>query len=178
MRLFIAIPLPEDVRQQLAALRGPIDGVRWQSGHQMHLTLKFLGDTSERDLPPLIEQLNGIHQQAFKLVIKGFGCFPRRGRPKVLWAGVSKSTKLRKLQRRVEETTIAAGFQAENRPYVPHITIGRTRGGNKREVMSFINQHKKLMIPGVPVSEFVLYESRLNAGGATHEQIKRFPLGT
>lgn len=176
MRLFIAVPLQDAVIRQFADLQQPIDGLRWQDPDQLHLTLKFLGETDPERVPEIHQNLCQIELPTFSMTIKGFGYFPKGKQPRVLWSGINKNEPLEKLQQLVEETCTAMGFDAETRPFKPHITIARIDGGSKRDVMSFINQHKKFRIPDVAVDEFVLYESKLSSDGATHIRKKSFSL--
>lgn len=168
MRLFIAIPLPDSVIQQLIELQQPIDGVRWQNRNQFHITLKFLGETDPERVSGLQQSLEKIDLPAFSITLSGFGYFPKGKQPRVLWAGIRKNESLAQLHQRVEKSCTALGFDAENRPFKPHITLARVDGTSRRDVMSFINQHKKFRMPEVPVDEFVLYESKLHPKGAKH----------
>jgi len=176
MRLFIAIPLPAAVKQHLEELEQPIEGVRWQHNGQYHLTLKFLGETEDSKVSELQQELANIQPDIFAISLKGFGYFPQGRHPKVLWAGIKKSHHLLDLHKRVEKVCQSFGFEPENRDFKPHVTLARMNGVAKRDVMSFINQHKQFQIPNIPVEEFVLYESRLHSDGAMHIRLRTFPL--
>lgn len=176
MRLFIALPIPEPVKRQLLELQQPIQGVRWQQENQLHLTLKFLGDTEPVRAREVKAGLGDIELPSFTMRLKGFGYFPKGRHPKVLWAGISKNKELVRLQQAVEERCTELGFEAEDRSFKPHITLARLNGVKKRDVLSFVNQHKQFQIPDVPVDEFVLYESKLDPDGAKHTRLKTFPL--
>ena len=176
MRLFIAVPLPDAVTDQFADLQQPIDGLRWQDPDQLHLTLKFLGETEPERVPEIHQNLSQVEAPAFSMTIKGFGYFPKGKQPRVLWSGINKNKSLEKLQQFIEQTCTSMGFDAETRSFKPHVTIARIDGTPKQEVMSFINQHKKFRISDVPVDEFVLYESKLSSEGAIHIRKKSFKL--
>lgn len=176
MRLFVAIPMPESVKNNLAELRRPIDGVRWQQKDKLHLTLKFLGDTNPDRLPNLKIALDRIETSSFSITLQGLGYFPKGNYPRVLWAGIKKNQSLQELYRSIEQKCTDLGFEAEQRSFKPHITIARIEGGSKSDIMSFINQNKEFNLQEVPVEEFVLYESKLNPDGAEHHRIKTFPL--
>lgn len=176
MRLFIALPLPGSVKEQLIELKQPIEGVRWESKSKLHLTLKFLGDTDPDQLEELANALDSIKYSPFSIDVKGFGYFPTGKQPKVLWAGVVKNEDLVRLQQAIEDKCTSLGFEAETRPFKPHITIARANGVSKRDVMSFINQHKQFGLVDVPVKEFVLYESKLGSEGARHKRRCTFKL--
>lgn len=175
MRLFIAIPLPQQVKEQLLD-RKAIDGVKWQRPDQMHITLKFLGDTDIDLIGDLKEGLGNIEFPEFSLMINGFGYFPEGKQPKVLWAGIDRSRLLEKLYQEIEEVCNRLGFESETRSFKPHITIGRIKRASKEVVDQFINQHKQVQIPDIPVEEFALYESKLNPKGAKYLRLQTFQL--
>lgn len=178
MRLFVAVPIPPEVKEQLVERQQPIEGVRWEARNKLHLTLKFLGDTDPKQAHRLGTKLNNIAQPAFSISIKGVGYFPEGQHPKVLWAGIRQSKQLTRLKNSVEEVCVEMGFEPDSRPFKPHITLGRNKGAPKRDVMSFINQHKQLRIPEVKVQQFVLYESKLDTTGAKHSRLKTCTLGS
>ncbi len=133
LRTFIAIELPQTIQAAIAretsGLRRQVNRglVRWVAAQNMHLTLRFLGDTAESSLDQ-IER--GLSRQAalfqpMELTVGGFGIFPSPKRPRVLWIGVQAPAELSTLQRRIESLAQSAGFEAETRPYSPHLTLGR-----------------------------------------------------
>lgn len=178
MRLFIALPIPPFVKEQLVDLQQPIEGVRWQQESQIHLTLKFLGETDLDRAQDLKSHLQDIDTPELSISLKGFGYFPQGKDPKVLWTRVNKNKALTKLYREIEETCARLGFEKENRSFKPHITIARVNSAPKRDIMSFINQHKQFQIPDVSIEEFVLYESKLHSEGAKHSRLKTFQLAS
>ncbi len=176
MRLFIAIPLPDYVKSALSELQQPIDGVHWTDAGRYHLTLRFIGEVDQGVFEKVRQQLSSIALPPFEMDIKGFGYFPEQKRPRVLWAGIDEEPSLMELQRKAEEACRQAGVEPESRDFVPHITLAKIKGGRKRDVMSFINQHKTFRIESIPVTEFVLYESRLHKDGAVHTPLERYSL--
>lgn len=178
MRLFVAIPLPKFARRRLADLQQSISGVRWQRQSQLHVTLKFLGEVDEQRTSLLIGGLKDIHHPALAMTIEGLGYFSRGPSPAVLWVGISNPQELHELYQRIEEQCAGLGFEPENRPFKPHITIGRMKGVSKSEVRSFIKQHKPFTIPEVDIDEFVLFESELHPDGAIHKKVEHFKLNT
>ncbi len=176
MRLFIAIPLSQQVKKRLLDCQ-TIDGIKWQRPDQIHLTLKFLGDTDENLIGDLKEGLGKIDLPEFSLAINGFGYFPKGKQPRILWAGISSNSMLEKLHQEVEEICIKLGFESEQRKFKPHITVGRIKKATKRAVVKFVNQHNKFHISDVSIKEFVLYESKLNPKGARHLRLETFQLG-
>lgn len=176
MRLFIAIPLPKAVKQQLLDLQQPINGVRWQSQEKMHLTLKFVGEVDKTIANELQEELDNIDHPKFSMTIRGIGYFPEGKHPKVMWAGIKENNSLEELHQKVVSRCEKMGIAPENRPYKPHVTIARAKDVIKRAVTAFADRHKKFVIPDISVNEFVLYESKLDPDGAHHYRLKTYVL--
>src|SRR6266404_4134733 len=131
-RLFVAIELPASVRERLKAhierLRESVPDARasWIREENIHLTLKFLGDTAVSQVETLSQATRRAAGAAvpFELIVTGCGAFPPRGQPRVLWVGIEDvSGKLARLQQALEEDCANAGFAREPRPFHPHLTI-------------------------------------------------------
>lgn len=176
MRLFIAVPLPKEVKNVLIDLQEPIDGVRWQREQQMHLTLKFIGEANTQLTKSLQKRLSEIEYSTFTIRLKGLGYFPERSHPKVLWVGLRENLSLKELQQKVEEKCHEVGIAPESRPYKPHITLCRVQGASKRTINAFFNKHKKFEVEDIWVDQFVLYESKLHPDGARHRRVQTFSL--
>lgn len=135
LRAFIALEIPapirEAIQQQTAALRKSADSslVRWVPAGNLHLTLKFLGDVSTTNLPFLTQMLSreaGQHA-GFSLQVGGLGAFPNSRRPRVIWIGIHAPEELSALARSLESATRRLGYPSEERPFSPHLTIGRIK---------------------------------------------------
>lgn len=135
IRTFIAINLPAEVRQRLGQFQeqlrqaAPGQGVRWTGPDQIHLTLRFLGNVPEPELPRLSQALTQACQSAgpFELEAQGAGAFPDLNRPRILWVGlVGAVAALAQLQAAVLEATRGWG-ELEDRPFHPHLTLGRVK---------------------------------------------------
>lgn len=168
MRLFIAIPMPEKVGDELSRLQQPIGGVRWEQKDKYHLTLKFLGNTESHKLEELQSTLDAINCSAFSMTMEGVGYFPRGGSPRVLWAGIHKDQPLQELQQTVEDLCTDLDFEPEQRSFKPHVTIGRVKDTPKNVITSFVEQNQDFRIDDIPVNKVVLYESKLHPDGARH----------
>src|SRR5579871_5306281 len=101
IRLFVALDLPQDVRERLLALGGGVPGARWSGAEQLHLTLRFIGEGNENVAHDIDDALITIRAPAFALELSGVGEFGGRN-PRALWAGVKSSDALLHLQRKVE----------------------------------------------------------------------------
>jgi len=134
MRVFIAIEIDEEIRQRLAhaqeALK-EIGGVKWVEPNNFHLTLKFLGETDQGRVSRLANELSGLAATTpgFSIGFGGAGVFPDEHRPRVIWVGVEQGLEaLFDLAQKVEAICQGLGFEAENRPFSVHLTLGRAKG--------------------------------------------------
>jgi 2'-5' RNA ligase len=133
IRTFVAVFPPPEVREALynAAQNLPTSrDFRLVGQEKIHLTLKFLGDIAENDLDKIEQALQPIRERhdPFEVSTSNFGAFPSARKARILWAGVEEGSEhLRTVAENVENLLEPAGFERENRPYVPHLTLGRTR---------------------------------------------------
>ena len=135
LRAFIALEIPATIQaaiqQQTADLRRAANSslVRWVPVGNLHLTLKFLGDISSSNLQFVTQMLTreaGQHP-GFNLQVGGLGSFPNPRRARVIWIGVHAPTGLETLQHGIESAAARLGYEADERPFSPHLTIGRVK---------------------------------------------------
>ena len=168
-RLFVAIDLPEYLRQTLVDLDPHIHGVRWTAPEQMHLTLSFFDDVPEEADLALREKLSVIEFGAFFLPINGVGTFSSKGALKVIWVGVGKAhPHLFQIHKRVQEAALAAGLEPELRPWHPHITIARCRNVAPQSLRTFLKANDDLDAEMIHIDAFYLYSSKLTPAGPIH----------
>jgi 2'-5' RNA ligase len=168
MRTFVAVFPPPELREGLfrAARDLPTSkDFRLIGPEKLHLTLKFLGDVAEDDLDRVAQalgRLRGRHEP-FEVSTSGFGAFPSEKRARILWAGVGEgSGPLRAVAQSVENLLEPAGFGREQRPYVPHLTLGRARGrGTKLDGASVSPPALRFTVSGVDLVESVPGEGRI-----------------
>ena len=177
MRLFIGIPLSPSVVHQLAALtdrlKSASDGLRWSASEGWHVTLQFLGTTSAEQYSCVANALRQIHHPGFEIQLEPPGFFDNAG---VFFAGVKISPALTRLQQLVTAATQSCGFVPEDRPYHPHITLARTKGGRGplKALKSRITSPEKFS--SFIASEFLLYESFPGPRGSHYEVREHFVL--
>lgn len=126
-RLFVAIPLPQTVMQQLALLQGGIPGARWVSHDQYHLTLRFIGEVDGHRMADIRNVLGSVHLAPFQLRLEGVDAFTNRGKAHTIWVGVARSQALMDLQKRVDTALRSVGVADQERKYRPHVTLARLR---------------------------------------------------
>jgi len=133
-RLFWAVNLPADVKLNLAALQARLQkkqaDVKWVEQHNLHLTVKFLGQVSLDRTNEIVRAVESALAQhgSIRLELAGTGFFPAGKQPRVIWVGVGgELDKFRRLHRAVEKGLHDLGFPPENRGFSPHLTLGRVR---------------------------------------------------
>lgn len=189
LRLFIAIPLPEMLLRQLAQVQRtlekqmPAGVVRWVKPEGIHLTLKFLGDTPEGEVPAIREALTAVARRAVSctFAVGDLGCFPNLRRPRVIWVGVQEpGGQLRALQEAVERAMVPLGYPPEGRPFSPHLTLGRVRDGIPSRDVTRIGEVVVATALGtlgeVRVDLFALIRSVLKPTGAEYTPLAEFRL--
>jgi RNA 2',3'-cyclic 3'-phosphodiesterase len=184
MRTFIAIEIPEETRQGLRdaqqVLRTDAVDAGWPKPEGIHLTLKFLGEVPDARIPEITNALTAAATGTgrFRLAVQGTGTFPNARNARVVWAGVSGEIEtLNRLQAAVEDAMERAGFERENRPFTPHLTLGRIKYIRSRETWTrALDQVKDLSLPAFDVTSFILMKSELKRTGAEYAQIAKIEL--
>jgi 2'-5' RNA ligase len=177
MRLFIGIPLSDQIRSDLervvARLQPGSDGWRWSSPEGWHITLQFLGKTTPEQLAQLTPRLAAIQSPSIPTKLGQLDLFDRAG---VLFTDVIVSPLLLALQQKVVAATTPCGFIAETRPYHPHITLARFKGDGLGKAV----HHLRLQItdrhrfPSFTANAFLLYESFPGPAGSRYEVRESF----
>jgi 2'-5' RNA ligase len=186
-RLFIAAELPQAVKTALAAaqerLRRGRPPIRWVAPDAMHLTLRFLGDTSSDRLPSIEQAMRGAlaGHAAMTLQLTAIGAFPTTMRPSVVWAGVGGATSaLEQAQADLETELAAIGIARETRPFHPHLTLGRVRrdvdAGALEQLRAALGQAPTLPPIAWPVERIVLFRSELRREGSIYTKINAVQL--
>lgn len=176
MRLFVAIPLPVEVKSQLLQLQEPIDGLRWSGEDQLHLTLRFIGETDDATAKKITANLRNLEASPFRMQITGLGSFPEGSNPRIIWTGIQENEYLTELQAEIEGICREAGLEPDNHSFKPHITLGRNKSADYDKVLAFIDQYPTLDIDEISVDSFCLYRSELTAKGAVYHIEEKFHL--
>lgn len=176
MRLFAAIDLPDRIKQAVAGICRGVPGVRWLPPDQLHLTLRFIGETEDAAIATIRSGLAVITSPAFPLSLQGVGCFPSPRRPRVLWVGLNGGEPLTRLQHEVETAVGNAGIPPEERPFSPHITLARLREHRETDVAPFLARNASFASGPFTVDALHLYSSILTARGAIHRREASYTL--
>lgn len=185
MRLFVALDLSEAVRQAfrelISQLKKNCPNARWVRPEGIHITLKFIGHTDEKNLEPICAALAPIRsEQPVEMEFRGLGFFPNERRPRVLWCAVAASPNLARLAADVGRALGPLGIPGESREYVPHLTLARLEPGkiSPAEVQKLERAAEEAAgssFGSAHESEFYLFESMLKPAGAEHRRLQAFP---
>lgn len=169
MRLFVAVFPPEELRRRLWEIGENIAG-SWkrEPPEKLHITVKFIGEVSEKRMLVISEVLRKIKMEPFEVELIGTGAFPSKEKPRVLWVG-AKSEELKKLFELVEESLHPLGIPREWREYQPHLTLGRVKG--HVDVSRFYTDR---FFGSFVVKEFYLVRSYLKSTGSVYEVVERY----
>lgn len=171
MRLFVAIDVPENVKEHLAFLQRSVecDGLRLVHPKNIHLSLNYLGEVPKID--NIIESLRLITFHQFTLQLdRNIGFFPDKEHPKVLWVGLQENEELLKLQRQIDLL-----FKPK-KSFKAHMTIGRVKKTTEENKIQLIKQAEQLNIKKLSfkVNSFKLFKSNLTKMGPIYEVIETF----
>ena len=188
LRVFIAVEIPLSIRQaiqdQTESLRAALGRglVRWVPVENMHLTLKFIGDISPANVDLLAQMLTAEAQTCapFSLDVSGLGSFPTPRRARVIWIGIHAPAALTSLQRGIEAAVTRLGYEAETRPFSPHLTIGRVRqqvsASDQQKVRAALEQTSVGALGTAEVTAVHLFKSDLKSSGAEYTDLFSAPL--
>ena len=181
MRLFIAVPLPDPVKEAIYGDAEVLkrEGIRasYPAWENYHITLKFLGEVNESKVSAILDGMRASvsGMMPFDASIEGRGVFPGFRNPKVIWCGVEEGAEsLVELFERVERAMAYLGFEREKKPFHPHVTVGRLKRlspEQKRFIIKFCSH--RLAYGRIRIERIVLYKSTLRPEGAVYT-----PLGS
>lgn len=185
-RTFVAIELEEAIRQRVASLIQklawvPAD-VKWVEPHNLHLTLKFLGDVEQGQIARVCEAVARAAAEvpAFEFELRSTGAFPNLGRPRTIWVGAGEGQQaVAELARYIEKALEPLGYPREGRRFQAHLTIGRVRRGGPAlaELADRLQALNDVELGRTAVEQVVVFSSRLSVSGPTYEALGRAALG-
>ncbi len=177
-RLFIAIDLPESIKDLLETLRADLAGAVWVKRQTYHLTLRFLGDQVPiAQANATAASLTAVQFTPFDLRVRGVGRFPPdpRSAARVLWAGIEAPPDLAQLHADLSAVLTSLGFPPEDHPFHPHVTLARMKLPRPdAAVERFLAHSAGLMSDAVRVTAFHMYESELSPHGSHYTRRATF----
>ena len=183
MRLFVALEVPEPVRREVArrtaGLRDRLPRARWVDPENIHLTLLFLGQTSDDMVPALSAKLREAFARHAPMTVRlsGGGTFPPKRPARVAWIGMEAPEELAAVQADAVAAAVeTVGFEPEERPFRPHVTLARCENWPRDAVDKFIAAFPGEIGPPFTVDRGVLMESKLSPRGARYSVVEGFPM--
>ena len=180
MRVFIAIDVPHEIRQRLAAmqdrLRQASNSARWVATDSIHITLKFVGEIPTKRREDIDNAMTGLSWKPLSISVRRLGFFPGKRSPRVLWAGVECPT-MESLATEVESRLVLAGFDRENRAFRPHLTLARTKESRlESTLVKTAEPFVETEFGTFQADRVHLYQSTLQPGGSLYTKLKEYPL--
>lgn len=185
IRTFLAVEIDDGIRRSAAALQAALAqsgaAVKWVAPEAMHVTLQFIGEVDDRDLPALCRAVAKVAKglPPFALRVAGVGAFPTPRRPKVVWAGITDgATELQHLFAALEPPLIDLGlYRREERGYTPHLTLGRTKSeADGTALAAVLPKHLAWQGGHTAVEEVVVFSSELRRDGPEYTPLGRAAL--
>lgn len=185
IRSFLAIELSRDVREKIEKLQRDLKSsnadVRWVNPENIHLTLKFFGNIEESNIEQIIKSiLEPAHRiSPFSVKIKGLGAFPNLKNPRVIWVGLLDGKGiLIPFQKELEKGFERLGFPSEDRPFQPHLTLGRMRSNRgKDSLVRSLEIHRDEDFGELRVDKIILFRSDLRPEGPIYTSLEDVKLG-
>lgn len=178
MRLFVALGLPDEIRDSLSELEAPLPGARWVPAENLHLTLRFIGEVDGGQAQDIDAALMGVDGRSFELRLAGLGHFGEGAKTRSLYAAVAPTEPLSRLQQKVDQALQRVGLAPEGRKFKPHVTLARFRSGaaSMPHLERFLVEHSLFRAGPFPVSEFSLFQSFLSGEGSIYREEATYPL--
>jgi 2'-5' RNA ligase len=185
IRTFLAVEIDDGIRRAATALQATLAqsgaAVKWVDPASMHVTLQFLGEVDDRDLPAICRTVAKVTKMEppFTLRVAGVGAFPTPRRPKVVWAGLTDgAAELQRLFAALEQPLIDLGvYRREERGYTPHLTLGRTKSeADGNTLAAVLPKHLAWQGGHTAVEEVVVFSSELRRDGPEYTPLGRAPL--
>jgi RNA 2',3'-cyclic 3'-phosphodiesterase len=185
VRTFIAVGLDKSVRDRVLALQEALAGtgaeVKWVEPENLHVTLLFLGEVDDRDLPAVCRVAAECagRQAPFTMSVEHAGCFPNPRRPRTLWVGAGQGTQeLVALHDALEPPLLELGcYRREERQYTPHVTLGRVKGDRSTDPLTqALTKNAKWQGGATEVREVLVLSSELTSQGPVYTVLSRAKL--
>ncbi len=179
IRTFIAVKIrPEEklytvLKEMQKELKNEV--IKWVELENLHLTLKFLGDTSKKqieEIKSILEQLSGQFTE-IKADLRGIGYFKKYRNPTVLFSEIQNYEEIKKFASLLEFQLHSIGFDKEKREFKPHLTLGRINFlRDKNKFYTTIEKYRETQFQMIKISEIIFYQSILNQQGPEYRPLK------
>jgi len=177
-RLFVALPVPEEIADALVVLQSGVPDARWLPRENFHVTLCFAGEVQGGVMRDLEDELGDVGGPRFAVALRGVRSLASGKQPRALVATVERSERLDWLQQRVSTVARNCGIDIERRKFRPHVTLGRFRNGAEagHHLAQFMASHSTFAAGPWIADQFALFSSRTGRGGAVYTEEAAYPL--
>lgn len=183
MRIFIGIRLSDNTHEEIERFLEPFKRIstpiKWTNSENVHLTLKFIGEVPPEQYSRIEAELTGgdFNVGAFDLEIAGCGKFGRGKEINILWLGTAKDEKIEELYRRIENSLERLGIAKEDRPFKPHLTVGRNKKQyNFKPIFELLENNSDASIGKCRVHAFQIFKSELFSSGPIYTVLKEIAI--
>lgn len=166
IRLFVGLDLPDEIKEELYALRGGLPGADWHSKDKLNLNLRFIGNVEEPVADEVLKELRYIRFPAFYMAFKEINYFATKNIPHHIWTGVSEPRIIAELQQKIDLAVKKAGAgDADRFKFVPHVSLARLRGATFDDVFKYIAENNLFKSKEFLVDSFSLFASHAHENG-------------
>lgn len=184
IRAFIAIELTPELQEELSRVQAELKkssaDVKWIESKQIHLTLKFLGNISNRQAEETKKAMTKIahHISTFRMSLSEIGAFPKIEYPRIIWVGVEEGRKqLKELNSMIENELGSLDFPKETKEFHPHVTLGRVKSSkNKLALKQHIESIGFVSHNEIEIKQLTLFESILTPEGPLYTPLYKAAL--
>lgn len=185
IRSFLAFDLPQGIKEEVTRISGGVKksglNASWVKPGNIHLTVVFMGDVNEKDIPGIIASIDNVAVQyePFNISLGGMGLFPDIRRPRVIWLGLDgEIEKLASLRDDLQKSLESFGVEQEKRTFKPHLTLGRFRRSTreKSHLKKILEESGRITGPTGRLDELILFKSELRPGGSVYERLHSWAL--
>ncbi|MDD2705682.1 MAG: RNA 2',3'-cyclic phosphodiesterase [Acidocella sp.] len=177
MRLFVALDLPWEVKEDLSELSCNIPGARWVPTDNFHLTLRFIGEANRLQAEEIDLALASLRGRSFSFSLSGLGWFEKNGRVNTLYAGVERNQDLARLQAKVETALHRVGLPPDRRRFTPHVTLARMDVPVAPALTSFVLANNLYRSAPIRADNVTLFSSFLGKDQPTYTPEAEYALG-
>ncbi len=177
MRLFVALDLPWEIKEELSDLSFNLNGARWVPTDNFHLTLRFIGNASRLQAEEIDLALATWRGRSFQFSLSGLGWFEKAGRVSSLWVGVERNADLARLQSKVETALHRVGLTPDRRRFTPHVTLARMDVPVTPALASFVQANNLYRSVPIRADNVTLFSSFLGKDQPTYTPEAEYALG-
>ncbi len=182
MRLFVAITIDEEIKQNILLIQQAIQkfqpDIKLVQEENIHLTLRFLGETPEEKLKSIEKVLCSVQEYpSFEMVIRKLGAFPSLKNPRVVWVGCENASEnIEKIYLSIENELRKLQFPSEERAHLSHITLGRNKSRGYNSLNELAEKYTDKILGKQVVKKITLFQSNLTPRGPIYTNIRDFNL--